>query len=91
MYHRLPQRIEAHVKICVLALLIQRVVEHTTGQSWFQFRHHLNALQATEFRTATHRFFHRTAPSAEVQKLFKKLAISMPKQVLAVHRLDSNL
>jgi hypothetical protein len=29
MYHRLPQRIEAHVKICVLALLLQRVVEHT--------------------------------------------------------------
>jgi transposase len=91
MYHRLPQRIEAHVKICVLALLIQRVVEHTTGQSWFQLRHHLNALQVTEFRTATHQFCHRTAPSAEVQKLFKKLAISMPKQVLAVPRPDSNL
>ena len=91
MYHRLPQRIEAHVKIGVLALLIQRVVEHTTGQSWLQIRHHLNALQATEFRTATHQFFHRTEPSSEVQKLFKKLAISMPKPVLAVHRLDSNL
>ena len=31
MSHRLPVRIEAHVKICVLALLLQRVVEHTTS------------------------------------------------------------
>jgi hypothetical protein len=87
MYYRLPQRIEAHVKIGVLALLIQRVVEHTTGESWFSLRHQLNALQATEFRTATHQFFHRNEPTPELTRLFKKLAISMPNQVLAVHPL----
>ena len=27
VYHRLPRRIEAHVKICVMALLIKRVAE----------------------------------------------------------------
>jgi transposase len=90
-YHRLPQRIEAHVKICVLALLIQRVVEHTTGASWFLLRHKLNGLQATEFRTATHQFFHRTEPTQELRQLFKKLEISMPNQVLAVHPLPSEL
>jgi transposase len=87
MYHRLAQRIEAHVKIGVLALLIQRVVEHTTGESWFPLRHELNGLQATEFRTATHQFFHRNEPTPELTRLFKKLAISMPNQVLAVHPL----
>jgi transposase len=91
MYHRLSQRIEAHVKICVLALLIQRVVEHTTGQPWFPLRHTLNRLQATEFRTATHRFFHRTEPTPELKRLFKKLEISMPNQVLAVHQLPPEL
>jgi transposase len=85
MYHRLPQRIEAPVKICVLALLLQRVVEHTTGESWFPLRHPLNALQATEFRTATHQFFHRNEPTSELKRLFKTLEISMPNSVLAVH------
>jgi transposase len=91
MYHRLASRIEAHVKICVLALLIQRVVEHTTGTSWFPLRHELNRLQATEFRTATHQFFHRTEPTPELKRLFKKLEISMPHQVLAVRPLPSEL
>jgi transposase len=96
MYHRLPQRIEAHVKICVLryrsmALLLQRVVEHTTGESWFPLRHQLNALQATEFRTATHQFFHRNEPTPGLKRLFKTLEISMPNSVLAVHPLPSDL
>jgi transposase len=91
MYHRLAVRLEAHVKICVLALLIQRVVEHTTEESWFPLRHTLNALQATEFRTATHPFFHRHEPTPELTRLFKKLDISMPNQVLAVHPLPPEL
>ncbi len=91
MYHRLSVRIEAHVKICVLALLIQRVVEHTTGESWFPLRHQLNGLQATELRTASHRFFHRTEPTPELKRLFKKLEISMPNSVLAVHPLPPEL
>lgn len=91
LYHRLSQRIEAPVKICVLALLIQRGVEHTMGASWFPLRHELNGLQAIEFRTATHQFFHRTEPAPELKRLFKKLEISMPNQVLAVHPLPSEL
>jgi transposase len=87
MYHRLPQRIEAHVTICVLALLIQRVVEQTVGESWFQLRQCLNRLQATELRTATHRFFQRNEPTQELRDLFKKLDISMPKHVLAIQPL----
>src|SRR5918997_1976603 len=80
-------RIEAQMKICVLALLIQRMVEQTIGESWFQLRLCLNSLQATELRTATHRFFQRNEPTQELRDLFKKLDISMPKQVLAIQPL----
>jgi hypothetical protein len=66
-------------------------VEHTTAESWFALRHELNRLQATEFRTATHQFFHRTEPAPELKRLFKKLEISMPHQVLAVHPLPLDL
>jgi hypothetical protein len=97
MYLRTTKRknrdsgIEAHMKICVRALLIQRVVEHTTGESGFQLRHRLNNLQATELRTATHRFFQRNEPSQKLRDVFKNLDISMPKPVLAIHPLTSEV
>jgi transposase len=43
MFHWLPHRIETHVKICVLALLIERIAEHTCQQPWSRIRDHLNA------------------------------------------------
>ena len=97
MYLRTTQRknrdsgIEAHMKICVLALLIQRMVEQTVGQSWFQLWQCLNSLQAPELRTATHRFFQRNEPTQELRDVFKKLDISMPKPVLAIHPLTSEV
>jgi transposase len=33
MYHRLSRRIGAHVKICVLALMIERLAERACGRS----------------------------------------------------------
>lgn len=45
--HWLPRRIEARVKICVLALLIQRVAEVTCKQSWARIHDSLVELQAT--------------------------------------------
>ena len=34
VYHRLEERIRAHVVLCWLALLLIRIVETTTGQTW---------------------------------------------------------
>ncbi|MDQ3708809.1 MAG: hypothetical protein M3387_05815 [Actinomycetota bacterium] len=34
MFHRLEHRIRAHVLLCWLALLLIRVAERTTGQTW---------------------------------------------------------
>ena len=97
MYLRTTKRknrdsgIEAHMKSYVLALLIQRVVELTVGQSWFQLRQCLTSLQATELRTATHRFFQRNEPSQQLRDVFKNLDISMPKPVLVIHPLTSEV
>jgi hypothetical protein len=97
MYLRTTKRknrdsgIEVYMKICVLALLIQRVVELTVGESWFQLRLCLTSLQATELRIATHRFFQRNEPSQELRDVFKNLDISMPKPVLAIHPLTSEV
>ena len=34
VYHRLEQRIRAHVVLCWLALLLIRIIETTTGDTW---------------------------------------------------------
>jgi transposase len=49
MYHWASRRIEAHVKICVLALLIERIAELSCGRSWYRIRRALDELQVTEF------------------------------------------
>jgi transposase len=38
LYHLLPDRIKAHVLLCWLGLLLIRVAENESGQSWEQMR-----------------------------------------------------
>ena len=84
MYHWAPRRIEAHVKICVLALLIERAVEKSTGCPWGQLREALRSLQASEYLTKSHRFFQRNLPSKKAASALKSLDIKLPKPVLDV-------
>ena len=84
VYHRLSRRLEAHVKICVMALLIERVAELACEQSWSQLRHVLADLKAVEFHTSSHLFFKRNEASPELRKILKTLAIPLPNSVLSV-------
>jgi transposase len=84
MYHWVPRRIEAHIRICVLALLIQRAMEIGGGKSWHQIRKELRSLQASEYRTGSHQFFRRNEVSEAVKKELEILGIPIPKHVLGV-------
>jgi hypothetical protein len=84
MWHWLPRRIEAHVKICVIALLIERVAELACGRPWSRIRRHLASLQASEVHAENFRFFERNKPTHEVRELLRKLDIPLPKKVLGV-------
>lgn len=82
MYHWLPRRIEAHVKICVFALLIERVTEIQCRQPWTKIRRTLATLQASEFHTPKNQFFQCNEASPELIGLLKSLEIPRPKIVL---------
>ena len=84
MYHWLPKRIEAHVKLCVFSLLIERVAELKCKQPWPQIRRTLSTLQATEFHTPKNQFFQRNEPTSELVRILKSLKIPMPKAVLDI-------
>jgi transposase len=84
MYHWLPKRIEAHVKLCVFALFIERVAELKCKQPWSKIRRSLSTLQATEFQTPRNQFFQRNEPTSELVRTLKSLEIPMPKAVLDI-------
>jgi transposase len=84
MFHWLPKRIEAHVKLCVFSLLIERVAELECKQPWSQIQRTLSTLQATEFHTQKNLFFQRNEPTSELIAILKYLKIPMPKTILDV-------
>lgn len=49
MYHRREDRIRAHIKLCWLALLLVRIIENKTDQSWRRVRKKLSRLRVGEF------------------------------------------
>lgn len=84
MFHWLPHRIVAHVKICVLALLIERVAERAYGSSWRRIRQALGTLKAAELQTPDFLFLERSQPTSVVSSILKSLDISLPKRILDV-------
>lgn len=49
MYHWLARRIEYHVKICVLALMIEHIAERACNKPWHQIPRALDCLHVTKF------------------------------------------
>jgi len=82
MYHWASRRIETHVKICVLALQIERVAEISCGVSWHQIKRALERLQITELFDLKYRVLMRNEVAPETEKILKSLKISIPKQVV---------
>jgi hypothetical protein len=84
MFHWTARRIEAHVKLCVLALQIQRAAELRCQLPWAQIAHALGGLKAVRYRCESRAIVQRTKISAELSVMLKTLKISVPKQVISV-------
>jgi hypothetical protein len=82
VYHRLEERIRAHVLLCWLALLLIRVIETSTGDTWHHVRRHLDRLHAGTFTGPTGMFRQRTELSKPHRDLFARLDIPAPKQII---------
>jgi hypothetical protein len=84
MFHFSPRRIEAHVKLCVLALQVQRAAEIRCAMPWGRIAHELGALKAVRYQTGERGIVQRTKITGELAELLKKSGIPIPKQLLAV-------
>lgn len=84
MFHWMPQRITAHVKLCVLALMIQRAAESTTAMTWRQLHDLLNPIKAVRYTAEGRTIVQAGKIGPEARDVLKKLDISTPKTILDV-------
>jgi len=81
VYHRKKERIRAHVILCWLALLLIRVAETKTADTWPNLRRELERLQVGTFEGSAGFFRKRTALTPAQKAVFKKLHIPEPSEM----------
>ena len=84
MFHWTPRRIVAHVKLCVLALMIQRAAEIATKAPCSQLVEVLERLKAVRYTAEGETIVQASRISPELALILKKINISKPKPILAV-------
>jgi transposase len=81
VYHRKNERIEAHVFLCFLALLLVRIAERKTNLTWDRIRDTMDRLHLIDFFSKDGRVLQTTEPTPEQVNILKKLKISVPKRI----------
>ena len=81
VYHRLEHRIRAHVTLCWLALLLIRIAETTTGDTWRNLRHELDRMHLGTFTGAAGTIRRRTATTPTQAALLRALDLAEPREI----------
>jgi len=84
LYHRKEERIRAHVLLCYLALLLVRIAERETGETWDRIRSVMERFHLGEFSSKDGRVFQRTELTSDQANIFNRLKIAVPAEVLDV-------
>jgi len=81
VYHRKDDRIESHVFLCFLALMLVRIAERKTNLTWDKIRTQMERLHLIEFFSKDGRVLQTTEPTPEQLNIMKQLKISAPKRI----------
>jgi Transposase DDE domain len=82
VYHRKEERIRAHVLLCWLALLLIRIAETTTGDTWRNLREELDCLHVGEFTGTVGGVQQRTEITDRQHEIFRILNIDEPPKLI---------
>src|ERR1700736_6056516 len=82
VYHRLDKRIRAHVSLCMLAYLLERVVEIDTGVPFTQIKNSLMRIRAVELKYDQQTVQETSTVPSELRALFSKLKLAAPPKIL---------
>jgi hypothetical protein len=89
VFHYRPWRIQAHISLSVLALLLERIVELRTGDTWRNVCAQLETLKVVEYDRPPARVRQTTAPRPEVIRLLEQLRIPLPPLLHSVETLPT--
>jgi transposase len=78
VYHRKEQRIRSHVLLCWLALLLVRLAENATGETWRNLRFELEKCHLVRFSGPAGDVLQRTELTSRQAAIFKSLAVPEP-------------
>ena len=78
VHHYREDRIRAHIQLCWLALLLTRVVENATGQTWRTVRHELDRMHLITLATAEGSLAQRSATTPGQQNILTALDLPEP-------------
>jgi hypothetical protein len=84
VYHRLQDRIRAHVLLCWLALLLIRLAETATGDTWRNLRHELDRMHLGHFTGSAGHVLQRTETTPGQAAIFRALGVAEPKRFLRI-------
>ncbi len=81
VYHYRPWRIHAHVTITVLGLLLERIIESRSGDTWRNVLDKLQTIKVVEYERDSVRVRQTTELRADVQQLLARLNIPLPPKL----------
>lgn len=84
VFHRLEHRIRAHVVLCWLALLLIRVAERQTGQTWRRIASELGRLHLVTLQGPAGRITQTTALTEAQRAIYAATEIEPPPRVTAL-------
>lgn len=82
VFHHREDRIRSHVQLCWLALLLIRVVENSTGDTWRNTRHELDRMHLVTLETTEGRVAQRTATTPGQAQILTSLDLAEPGRYL---------
>jgi hypothetical protein len=82
VYHHREDRIRSHVQLCWLGLLLIRVAEHATGDTWRNLRHELDRMHLVTLETSEGRIAKRSATTKRQREFLAALEVREPAQIL---------
>lgn len=84
MYHRIEDRIKTHVLINWLALLLIRLAEFKTGETWPTLKRSMDQLVLGKFSSKNGDFYQRTELTAKQSQILKALGIKAPQKIIKI-------
>lgn len=90
VYHRLSDRIRAHVLLCWLGLLLVRVAEQELDQTWYRLKQTLHTAQIGHHQCQGGEVWMSNPLTAEQSDLFKKLELNPPPRYYNISTAEGN-